>query len=238
MRWFKHYTDAFDDEGFDVLADEFGGLEGYGIFWRVVEIVGKQMDGTDRCEASYSIKTWCRKLGVRTKKLDRFLAVVQQELNFHVEKSDKSLLIRIPKLLSLRDEWSRKKARTPEPLLPVDPRSQIPEEEFQPGGGVSDQRLPGSIDQPPPPPPRHPPPVNEQDEDRLSMDWVRIYVRLDPGEEGAMRRILETVRNDWVRDAIFICRRRRKRNGASMRVCLSDLVPTIESIANEQRSGS
>lgn len=237
MRWFKHYTDAFDDEGFDVLMDQFGGLEGYGIFWRVVEMVAKQMDGSDRCEASYSIKTWCRKLGVRTKKFDRFLAVVQQELNFHVEKSDKSITVRIPKLLSLRDEWSRKQSGN-SGAAPAR-RSQIPDprgERFQAGGGVADQRLsepqPGTDPQPPPPPSD-----GDQDggEDRLPMGWVRIYVRLDAGEEAAMQRILDTVRNDWVREAIFVCRRRRKANGMSMRVCLSDLVPAIESIADEHR---
>lgn len=35
MRWFKHMTDADDNEKLSRLQDEFG-LEGYGFWWRAL----------------------------------------------------------------------------------------------------------------------------------------------------------------------------------------------------------
>lgn len=59
MRWFKHMTNSSHDEKLSQLIDE-GGLEAYGFWWRLLEIVAELMDNTEKCEATYSLPQWSR----------------------------------------------------------------------------------------------------------------------------------------------------------------------------------
>ena len=59
MKWFKHETDAIHSEKLTRLINEFG-FEGYGRFWRIMEIVAERMDVSDRCHAELPEKEWLR----------------------------------------------------------------------------------------------------------------------------------------------------------------------------------
>lgn len=111
MRWFKHLTDAADDEKLADILTEYG-PEGYGVWWLLVEVIGKQMDSTDRCEASYSLEHWARKLYVSKKKTSSFLTVFSEKkllsLSYDNESSTGKIIVNIPNMLKFRDEYSKK----------------------------------------------------------------------------------------------------------------------------------
>ena len=46
MKWFKHETDVIHSEKMAKLIEEFG-FEGYGRYWRIMEIIAERMDETD-----------------------------------------------------------------------------------------------------------------------------------------------------------------------------------------------
>ena len=52
-------TDASRDEKIDRLIAENGPIA-YARFWRVIEVIAEQMDGSDRCEVTFSWAMWMR----------------------------------------------------------------------------------------------------------------------------------------------------------------------------------
>ena len=106
MKWFRHMADASDDEFISHLEDEMG-LPGYALFWKCCEIVAFQMDESNRCCATYSWSKWRQKLKTNKPKLRRFLTIVEDNRKFHVTIVEDKLKIEIPKLLELRDNYTK-----------------------------------------------------------------------------------------------------------------------------------
>ena len=106
MKWFKHETDAMDSEKMKVLIHEFG-FEGYGWFWRIMEIVAKKMDETNRCHYEQPVSEWCTTLKVKRKKLSLFLELIQFQTNIKAVYSEDKLRIKIPNLLKKRDNYTK-----------------------------------------------------------------------------------------------------------------------------------
>lgn len=106
MKWFKHISDASEDEFLVELEDIFG-LEGYARYWKVLEAVARQMDETDRCAASYSWSKWQTILKGKRNKLDSFLVHCENKLKMNLKRSGNILEIKIPKLLELRDNYTK-----------------------------------------------------------------------------------------------------------------------------------
>jgi len=106
MKWLKHETDAMDSEKLKMLIHEFG-FEGYGWFWRIMEIVAKKMDGTDRCHYEQPVSEWCLNLKVKQKKLRLFLELTELLTITKVVYSSNKLRIELPNLLKKRDNYSK-----------------------------------------------------------------------------------------------------------------------------------
>lgn len=145
MRWFKHMTNSRMDEKLARFTDKYG-LEAYGFFWRVLEIIAASMDETDRNYAEYSMKTWCNLLGTRPQTFRKliqesallglfevsFSGVSEQfESGFRgvsdqFKKCFSDVLIKIKShnILKLRDDWTKKKAKN----SGVTPEQRIEEE--------------------------------------------------------------------------------------------------------------
>lgn len=162
MRWFKHMTSSWEDQKLSAAIDELG-LEGYGFWWRMLEIIAKQLDegGTTNC--SYSSRKWGEFFGISAKKFEKFAGIFKKFEIFQVNFSEKYIEVNIPNLLKYKDEWTRKKAKnsgvTPEKLRCKDtdtdidnikekikkeksasadaapPPPKIPEEPEEPAGG-------------------------------------------------------------------------------------------------------
>jgi hypothetical protein len=108
MKWFKHYSDASDDEFIAKLESQFG-LEGYARWWKILEIISKQMDETNRCHAEYPVDKWKRLLSIKQEKfLKLFLNFCQTSSKLSVNFSETFIKVECAKLLELRDEHTRK----------------------------------------------------------------------------------------------------------------------------------
>lgn len=130
MRWFKHMTCSFNDEKLSAVVDELG-MEGYGFWWRILEVVAEKMDENGEYSVSFSSKKWGNFFGFSAKKFENFARIFQKNRIFDVEFSENQVIVFIPNLLKYRDEWSRKKARNsgvaPEELRPSRARLTDPE---------------------------------------------------------------------------------------------------------------
>lgn len=106
MKWFKHFSSASHDEFLESLIDDFG-LEGYARWWLVLESIASQMDTTGRCHVEYSWVKWQTILKGKRNKLETFLEHCQNESKLKLEQNGNKLKITCPKLLNLRDNYSR-----------------------------------------------------------------------------------------------------------------------------------
>jgi hypothetical protein len=105
VKWFKHETDAMRSEKLTRLIDEFG-LEGYGRFWRVMEIVAERMDESNRCHAELPEKEWLLLLSIRRPLFNRYLLAICQLFNIKVIRNNLLIRIEIPNLLEKRDNYT------------------------------------------------------------------------------------------------------------------------------------
>lgn len=112
MKWFKHMTSANRDEFIDDILDEFG-LEGYARWWLILETIADQMDGSNRCGVTYSWVKWQSILRGKRNKLETFLKRLENVSGMNLKQTGNKLEINYPKLLIIRDEYSRKSGHTP-----------------------------------------------------------------------------------------------------------------------------
>lgn len=106
-------ADAHDDECMAEMIDEFG-MESYGRWWVLLEIVAKQMDrGSEQALATYPLMKWRRLLQhYRQSSLNLWLIFLESsgKISIDYDKIKPNLLtIEIPKLLKIRDEYTNRK---------------------------------------------------------------------------------------------------------------------------------
>ncbi len=105
MKWIKHHTDANRDEKLLSLKDEFG-LEGYAVYWLILESIAEQMTKKRPSpELELSHKNWRKITEISPKKLKKFALFCHISQLFIVTFSEKSISIKCPKLLEIKDEW-------------------------------------------------------------------------------------------------------------------------------------
>lgn len=107
MKWFKHFSDASDDEFLAGIEEEFG-LEGYARWWKLLEKIASQMDTPGKCSASYSWVKWQSLLKGKRNKLETFLERCENESKLILKRSGNVLEIKCPKLLELQDNYLKK----------------------------------------------------------------------------------------------------------------------------------
>lgn len=114
MKWFRHMSDASEDEFLARLERDLG-LESYARWWKMLEAIAKLMDGSGRCEVEYPTTKWMSVLSIKREKILRiFLNYCENYQKISVQYSDKIIKIRCVKLLELRDEYSRKSGQNPD----------------------------------------------------------------------------------------------------------------------------
>lgn len=135
MQWFKHTCAARKGEFIQKLISVYG-LEGYARWFFMLEIIGERMDKSDLCWATFPLKTWMDELKCRRKNLGEFLTFCAKEEKIIVEHSPDIfdifpvdvehlrnifatsgkdvLTIKIPNLLKIKDEYSRKSGHAPD----------------------------------------------------------------------------------------------------------------------------
>ena len=117
MKWLKHMTASWDDEGIARLVSEGGevGLARYGLWWRVLEIVARQMEGpSPSCSVCYPISVWSHLLVTRGSLVFSTLSRLAVTGGVTVERHGSDIRVTIPNLLKYRDEYSKKSGHTPD----------------------------------------------------------------------------------------------------------------------------
>lgn len=131
MRWFKHMTNSWGNQKLSRLVDTCG-IEGYGFWWRLLEIIAANTEKGAMPEVEYSVSHWCRLMGIHHHKFRKLLHAGEEcglyslstpalpqgypHSNSGVTpKYDQSKYrVKIDNILKYRDEYSRKSGQTPE----------------------------------------------------------------------------------------------------------------------------
>ena len=108
MRWFKHMVQSNRDEKLRRIQDKFG-LEGYGLYWIILETIAEKLDKNNCASMELSYKNWKKITGISTKKFQKFLTFAQELEIFVVKNSQNLITIGCPNLLKYRDEYSSRK---------------------------------------------------------------------------------------------------------------------------------
>ena len=143
MKWFKHMTNSSLDERLARFTDKYG-LEAYGFFWRVLEAIAENVDETNRKHIQYSTKTWCKLLGIRPQTFRKLIQESSVLGLFQVSFNSDLVSVESPNILKYRDEWTRKKSKTPEQNSEKDKEKETEKEEREAENTV------GPKDGPPP----------------------------------------------------------------------------------------
>lgn len=107
MRWLKHMTATPQDEKISRLIAEYGHA-GYGVWWLVLEIVARGLEGSREPSVTYPISTWAHLLFIRGSHVVQTLVKLQLTYLVTLERSGDDITVTIPNLLKYRDEYSRK----------------------------------------------------------------------------------------------------------------------------------
>jgi hypothetical protein len=125
VRWFKHMTDSWEDEKISKLVEQGGkdGLALYGAYWRVLEIVARQMppksaDPNPSCSVKYGVGKWSTLMSVRGSLVGHYLGHLAKNDLVTVDRDGSDIRVTIPNLLKYRDEYSRKSGHAPENVRP------------------------------------------------------------------------------------------------------------------------
>jgi hypothetical protein len=106
MKWFKHESKARNDERLSKLEDK-ADLEGYGFYFKMLEIVAENMDSSDKCEMTYSLSRWGRQINVTSKKFI-FLSQCCHDVGLmFVQRVGDDITVKIPNLLKYRDNHTK-----------------------------------------------------------------------------------------------------------------------------------
>lgn len=106
MKWFKHLSTARNDERLSKLEDKCG-LEGYGFYFKLLEIVSEVMDSTDMHERTYSLSRWGRQTNISTKKFSYLVQCCSDVGLMSVQCATDAVTVKIPKLLKHRDNYTK-----------------------------------------------------------------------------------------------------------------------------------
>jgi len=119
MLYIKHKANAHRNENMAVIIDKFG-LEGYGLYWIIIETIAEQMKGDklNKTWVEYPYVIWRQITGLSQKKIRVFSDFLGNFENFpekiqifEIKASKTSLMIDCPKILEIKDEYSQKRSR-------------------------------------------------------------------------------------------------------------------------------
>lgn len=91
------------------------GLQGYGFYWRLLEIVAETMPpGDETCAVTYSLPTWSRLLYCHHHQVGKYLGKLRGNGLITMHKRGSDIRVTIPNLAKYRDEYSQKSRHAPD----------------------------------------------------------------------------------------------------------------------------
>jgi len=112
MKWFKHQTQSWNDEKLAFAVAEHG-LEIYGFWWRILEIIAAQLSPGKPPECKYPDKVWARFCGITVKKFRYYAGFLHELELINLSPNGKDTCIAIDNLAKYRDEWTQRKDPRP-----------------------------------------------------------------------------------------------------------------------------
>lgn len=130
MKWFKHQSTARNDQRISELED-ICGLEGYGFYFKTLEIIAESMDETSRDCVEYSVSVWAKKLNILPAKFKKLTENCEEVGLISVEKRTKTeqklskkrsemYKLSSPNLLKYRDNHTKNLQATSKQEVEVD----------------------------------------------------------------------------------------------------------------------
>jgi len=112
MKWFKHMSDMHDNERVcQYMYSCKNPLEAYGFYIMMLELVASKVQG-NKCSVKYPLKVWYRMFNIHHNKFTTLLEKLRVgglvQAQYDDSKGGSSLIVTIPKLLKIRDEYSKK----------------------------------------------------------------------------------------------------------------------------------
>lgn len=107
MRFFKHFSNAKNSDSLEQLIEEFG-FEGYGRYWRLLEILSERFDG-ESTTFKFHNRVLRDSLRFRTRlKLRSYMLAIGLQDGYKVIETDSHYIIEAPILLDLQDRDFKK----------------------------------------------------------------------------------------------------------------------------------
>lgn len=111
MKWIKHdVTTTRNSKEISIFLSETG-LEGYGFYWRVLEIIAEQIDADNISDTvTFPLKTWCKLIGNRPQTIRKLAGMSDVldvfEVGLKKEYDIEMLTIGCPHILKIADEYT------------------------------------------------------------------------------------------------------------------------------------
>lgn len=122
MRWLKHICLAHEDKELGPFLEDHG-LEGYGFYWLLLELIGAPIEKGSPPSLVHSEGQWARNLHVSTRVFRKFTQSLELRRLILTELVDdygtKRIRITVANLLKYRDEYQKKSGHTLENEKPV-----------------------------------------------------------------------------------------------------------------------
>lgn len=109
MKWFKHDTNAHNDEKIREMIHEVG-CEGYGVYVIVLELVGEKIDENLSPQISISDRVLREKCRLSHQKLVKILSFLDQKMLIFSKLIGKNWEISCPNMLNRLDNWTKKQS--------------------------------------------------------------------------------------------------------------------------------
>jgi hypothetical protein len=108
VKWFKHMTAASRDEKLQLLIAEWG-LEGYGAYWILLELLAGVIENQEKDSHQFSIDFVKNLLKFSPKKLKNFMEFLQNQNLFSSEFSQKMITLKNARMRSIMDESTNRR---------------------------------------------------------------------------------------------------------------------------------
>jgi hypothetical protein len=123
MKWFKHHSSLRNSEVVAKILDK-GGIEAYGAFCMVCELVAENMTASDiACTLTLPSGRWVKELGMHRNRVARLLSILGASGMVETSKVEGGFKVAIPILAEWRDEYSKKSGHTQESIRTNSSRS-------------------------------------------------------------------------------------------------------------------
>lgn len=117
MKWFKHMTNDLDDSFIQDLIYKYGG-DGYLVYFGTISLICKVQKKKITCEANFPSHILKRKFQISVRRIREILNFCSDKTQLSYTFSGEDFDFYYPKILEIKDEYSRKSCQAPDNVPP------------------------------------------------------------------------------------------------------------------------